>query len=344
MGWTLLSVGAKWGKPNAKHQMGQLTEIAFQSRTHWSEWSEAAARAVHSDPFCSSPYWCIPLVKAFAPGGELTYYKSGSAVAVMNESEVKGGRLCLPGDCMWLLGCPILGEQLPDFFRELLAHWGREGCLRQVTVSGLYPSHPLLGSAPWRLYSHWELESSGRNIASLEGGMDGFLSRRSKNFRSRLRRTVKKAEKQELICEYMPESASPGTVQMLLDRVMEVEKASWKGLAGQGINGGSMERFYRFMLPLLGRDGRLRGLFLQRDGKDVAYLFGAFFANYFRGLQFSYRDDEELGLGNVCQYRMIERLLEQDCQRYDLGQAMAYKKRWAETHIESYSFTLQVPR
>ncbi len=321
--------------------MGSLIASHFESSRHWGRWSELAAGLTHSDPFCSSPYWSIPLVKAFVPQGRLMVYQQGEALAVMRECEVRGGRLCLPSDCMWLLGAPLMGQELRPLVEAMIAHWSRQSEVHQITVSGLYPEHPLLTSPPWKRYSHWELESSGRNIASLAGGLDGFLSRRSKNFRSRLRRTVKKAEAQGLEIQYMPERGTPEEVGGLLDRVMKIESLSWKGLSGQGINGGRMERFYRFMLPLLARDGRLRGLFLQRDGEDVAYLFGAFFAGYFRGLQFSHLEEEELGLGNVCQYHMIERLVEQGCTDYDLGQAMAYKTRWAERQIESYSFTFQ---
>lgn len=321
--------------------MGSLIASPFEASRHWERWSDAAAQLKHSDPFCSSPYWSIPLVKAFVPQGRLMVYQQEDALAVMRECEVRGGHLCLPPDCMWLLGAPLMGGEQSSLVEAMIRHWSRQPDVHQITISGLYEGHPLLVSPPWKRFSHWELEPSGRNLASLEGGVDGFLSRRSKNFRSRLRRTVKKAQGQGLCCLYMPETAYPDEVSALLDRVMSVESASWKGRSGQGINGGRMERFYRFMLPLLARDGRLRGLFLQRDGKDVAYLFGAAFAGYFRGLQFSFRDDEEIGLGNVCQYRMIERLAEQGCQAYDLGQAMAYKTRWAESQIESYSFTFQ---
>ena len=325
----------------------KLERELYNHDIHFSQWNESVAGHHWLDRYCSSPYWGLALCEAFQPEGKLYCYRDSSDehFAAFYERKVEGGELILPTDGMWLLGSSIFGPQPEVFFQELLQYWAKfpkGGTLRQIMLTGLYPNHPLMRSNPWEVFGGWEIESSGRMIASLENGLDGFMSRRSKNFRSRLRRMVKAATSAGIEVEFMPCQADLSTCETLIERIFRLEKQSWKGQARRGIDSGGMRHFYELMIPDLASDGLLRGLFLTREGKDLAYLFGASFDDYFRGLQFSFIDEEKLGLGNVCQYHMISRLTEEGCVDYDLGQAMAYKRRWAETHIESRSFIFQL--
>jgi GNAT acetyltransferase-like protein len=318
----------------------------FQIKNHLSLWKAAVQGKHDMDRFCSSPFWCVPLNDAFQSGGPLFVYRSESGgLAMFTEKRVRGGVLVMPVDGMWLLGTPLLSSHPQQLLQSLLKYWVAhrlsEG-VRQVMISGLYPENPLCGSRFWSRVKAWETGASGRMVASLEGGMDGFMSRRSKNFRSRLRRTVKAAEEDGIRVEAMPNGPEPELCRQILERVFSLEEGSWKGQSGNGIDQGGMRRFYELMVPMLASESRLRGLFLVRDGKDLAYLFGGFFDGYFRGLQFSYLKEESIGLGNVCQYHMIHRLIDEGCREYDLGQAMKYKSRWAEKHIESRTFVFQI--
>ena len=288
-------------------------------------------------------------MNAFSPHGRLVLYQSQdkSSLAVFNERDVEGGTLVMPADGMWLLGCPVLGRDPVGFLGSLMDGWRSQGQaqkrgLRQVCISGLYPNHPLLLNPPWEEAPHWSIQSSGRMVASLTGGVDGFLGRRSKNFRSRLRRTVKKANAAGVTVEQMESKLSRSDALRVYERIQTLEKESWKGMARAGIDSGDMRLFYQHMIPRLAQDSRFYCLFLSREGRDLAYLFGARYEDYFRGLQFSFLESERLGLGNVAQYHMIERLCEEGCASYDLGQAMAYKARWAETEIISASHVFQL--
>jgi hypothetical protein len=326
--------------------MSKVIRARFQSNEHFPLWKSACQGKLNVDRFCSSPLWGVPLNDAFQGGGALFVYTvDGTEVAIFAEKRVRGGVLVMPVDNMWLLGTPLLSHNPEKLLRSLIAYWVAhpmpEG-LRQIMISGLYPKNPLTNHSLWKRLSAWEIDPSGRMIASLEDGMDGFMGRRSKNFRSRLRRTVKSAEREGISVEFMPEQAEPEPCAQLLERVFSIEGMSWKGRDGRGIDSGGMRRFYESIVPLLASEGRLRGLFLTREGQDLAYLFGGFFDGYFRGLQFSYLNQEQLGLGNVCQYHMIGRLIAQGCQQYDLGQAMQYKSRWSENHIESRTFVFQI--
>ena len=324
-----------------------VQRVRYKEQEHFEAWKSACAGRHDLDRFCSSPLWALPLNDAFAGGSPVFVYTDQDTpgeIAVFTERRVRGGVLVTPVDGMWLLGTPLLSRTPQLLLSRLVKYWAThpvEG-VRQIMVSGLYPTNPLHDSDVWRHLHAWNSEPSGRMVASLEDGMDGFMRRRSKNFRSRLRRTVKAAARDGFEVEYMPETLPQEAAQDLMRRVFAIEESSWKGKAGRGIDSGGMQRFYELMVPMLAREGRLRGLFLTRDGQDAAYLFGAFFDSYFRGLQFSYQAEESLGLGNVCQYHMIERLVEQGCTHYDLGQAMKYKSRWAEEEISSFTHVFQL--
>ncbi len=323
-----------------------MERVAFEEELHFESWSKACSGLPHLDRYCSSPYWGVPLCKAFQADGELFVYRnSAEDFAVFCERPVQGGVLVLPADGMWLLGTPILSPHPASMLAALIRYWAANphpSGLRQILVGGIYSSSRLIATRFWERLGGWELESSQRMVASLEGGFDGFMSRRSKNFRSRLRRTVKAASKEGVEVEFMPHQGGDSTCSQLLKRIFEVEAGCWKGQKGQGINSGGMRLFYEEMVPRLAAHGRLRGLFLRQGGEDIAYLFGALFDGYFRGLQFSYRSTHDAGLGNVCQYHMLRSLVEEGCTDYDLGQGMKYKKRWSEQHIESRSFVVQL--
>lgn len=323
----------------------RMKRESFQPDIHFEAWAAHCEHSLWLDRFCSSPYWGVPLCEAFQRNGKLVCYRpDASNMALFLERAVEGGVVLMPPDGMWMLGTPVVGDSPIRCLQSLLGYWRANPSphgLRQVVISGLYPNNPLLRTQFWKKLGGWEIESSGRMAASLADGVDGFMSRRSKNFRSRLRRTLKASAAQGDQVEYFPSNMTPTDVDSALNRLFAVEAQCWKGLVGNGINTGSMRMFYECMLPRLAADGRLRGLFLTREGEDIAYLFGAAFAGGFRGLQFSFRESESIGLGNVCQYHMISALVEEGCVQYDLGQAMDYKKRWAEQHIESRSFVFQ---
>ena len=325
-----------------------MKRATYHPDKHLALWRSLCKDRNWLDQYCSGPDWGLSLCEAFQYDGELICYTTDDEknMAVFWERSVEGGRMYFPADSMWLLGNPLLGENPAQLLRGLLQFWSKaplENGLRQILISGLYPNHPLLRVRFWERLRGWEIDSSERMVASLEGGFDGFMSRRSKNFRSRLRRTVKKAKAMGVEVEFAPEIMSEGSSRRFLERVFAVEEESWKGQAGRGINDGSMQEFYLRMIPRLAAEGNFRGLFLSQEGKDVAYLFGGVFNDYFRGLQFSFRDEHQIGLGNVCQYHAIKRLCEQGLRAYDLGQGMAYKKRWSEQHVTSRSFFFQMP-
>jgi CelD/BcsL family acetyltransferase involved in cellulose biosynthesis len=102
-----------------------------------------------------------------------------------------------------------------------------------------------------------------------------------------------------------------------------------------------MHRFYGDMLPRLAAHGRQRTLFARLGDRDVAYCLGAVFDGEYRGLQFSYDvEHERLSLGSLLQFHQIAELCAEGVRRYDLGQEMDYKRRWAEEAFETLLLVL----
>ena len=178
--------------------------------------------------------------------------------------------------------------------------------------------------------------------ASLEGGLDGFLARRTSKFRNNLRRDQRAVADLDITFTHWDGIMSSEAADALFLRMMEVEARSWKGLQEQGVNEGGMFLFYREMLKMLGPVGQLRAIMACKGGRDVGYIFGAVMGKTYRGLQFSFLDNySRLGLGNVLQLEMIKRLCLEGIDRYDLGTEMEYKSRWAEIGFETASIVVR---
>jgi hypothetical protein len=178
-----------------------------------------------------------------------------------------------------------------------------------------------------------------RHVASLEGGVDGFLARRSRELRKSLRKTPRAATDDGVTFESVRVPASEAAA--LYDRIQNVESTSWKAREGVGISAGPMRAFYAEMLPRLCSTRQQRTIFARRAGEDIGYILGAVFEGEYRGLQFSYADDfSQLGLGGLLQYHQVVELCAEGVTRYDLGTEMDYKRRWAEEVMETEMLVL----
>lgn len=176
-----------------------------------------------------------------------------------------------------------------------------------------------------------------RYAAELEGGVEGFLRRRSSGFRKNLRKAERQSRARGVrfeIADYDEESS--------FERMLAVERKSWKGRRGVGIDTEPMCGFYREMNERLVERGWRRLVFATLEGEDVAYIFGGVFGDTYRGLQFSFDDRfGDLSLGNLCQLEEMRRLAAEGIQTYDLGTEVAYKKRWGDRIFSTSSLLVR---
>ena len=293
-----------------------------------AEYDEAVATGLALDRFCSSSFWILPAARHLFPGALPRIATANGAYAVLARSS----SWLHPLEATWGLCCPLVGEDdaAVELFLESLE---RESEWSAALATGLDESSPLwkkLGRALARRYGVERGPTTRRYVAHLEDGLDGFLVRRPSGLRKNLEKAHRRAERSGLTFEVRDRGDAS------FERILSVERRSWKGLHGVGIDREPMRSFYRDMNRRLLDRGRRRLMFARLEGEDVAYIFGGLFSDTFRGLQFSFDSRfSSLSLGNLCQLEEIRRLVESGVRRYDLGSEVRYKQKWGEEVVET---------
>lgn len=292
----------------------------------------AVARTPGIDRFCSSAPWVLSAHASLMGAREPWILRNADGWAACAVAERSGGRFVEPLELSWGLASALAGD--PDavgesFVAAAAARADWDGLLLAGMAPGGALERALVRSLPgaWRFGPGAE---TVRTIARLDAGVDGFLARRSRNFRKALRAAERDCARAGITFEE-PVVRDVAAADAAMARIIDVEQRSWKGRAGVGVDDGPMRGFYAHMVRLLAPAGRMR-LILARDGeRDIGFILGGVFAGEYRGLQFShdlaYR---HLSLGNVLQRRQIERLCAEGIEVYDLGTVMEYKERWAD--------------
>jgi hypothetical protein len=303
-----------------------------------AEYDAAVARSPLTDRFCASSDWALPAARGLLPGGAPFIRALDGGWLALRVREEHGVPVAEPLESMWGLGCPLVGEQPARLALEAARtiEAGLAGV--PVLISGLPPRGPLLEAVAGALAPARRLylgPSTVRRVASLEGGVDGFLARRGSHLRKNLKRAQRRATARGL--RIVTVDADALTAPALYDRLVAVEALSWKGQEGVGIAASSMVDFYRLMVPRLARRGALRAaVALDAQGRDCGMLFGGLFGDTFRGLQFCYSADyADCSLGNLLQLHAITQLCDEKICWYDLGTESDYKSAWGELRSET---------
>lgn len=300
----------------------------------------------HIDHFCSSTRWILPACKALMPQRTSWIFRGQCGhVAMMRGQHPHGWSYVEPLEAMWGLACPLLGPSSRELAQELADLCrARELDWDVMLLSGLPLGSPLFHALVRSLFGRYELfqgQITRRHVASLDGGVDGFLGRRTRNFRKSLRRAERAARDAAIAFEPC-HAHDPASALALYERVLAIEARSWKGREGVGINDGPMSAFYRDMLPRLAARDELRILIARQDERDIAFVLGGVCGHTYRGLQFSFDAEyETLSLGNLCQLHQIAALCREGVAFYDLGTTMEYKLRWAESTHDSVALIVR---
>ena len=198
-------------------------------------WAKAAAGTSQADPFCSAPAWQLAFHEAFSPDRRLFLETGANGVLAFAEKRFSPENLFLtPIEAHWLFGCPLMGKGAVD----MLA--GAMGSLTatyapyfpKIVISGVRPG----GMLPRRLlrafsgaFNIYLYSECVQCAASLRGGEDGFLSRRSANHRSKLKKAARRALARGVRFERVA-PASPAEANATYARMLRVEAGSWKGI------------------------------------------------------------------------------------------------------------------
>jgi CelD/BcsL family acetyltransferase involved in cellulose biosynthesis len=316
-----------------------------------SVWNRAAITSQQGDPFCCLAEWQMTYHDVFEPNREIFARENAGNVLAFAVIRVGGTpRGLVPLEDMWRFGNPLLGPNAVDLFADtlpgLFAKWGNDASY--IRISGILPRGRLLCELIARFGNIYRFAPYERDVqcgASLEGGIDGFLSRRSGNFRRKLKKALRKAVEVDLQIErHVP--SSPSHAEEIYQRMLAVELASWKGKGHCGMADGRCRPYYLLMLRRLSVSASGRVMFAVHDGKDIGFIFGGKAGSVYRGQQFSYDDNwRDASIGNVLQFSQLEWLCEEGASRYDMGplcgSGMEYKQHWTEKRfwIETWSMT-----
>ncbi len=292
------------------------------------------------DHYCSSSLWVLPARFGLLPEGRPWIWRGAHGYAAFVQERSLGWRGMRSLEAMWCFSSTLVGPQIEALVQEFLSCCREnEPAWKQITLSGM----PLPGSrffeAVRRTFGpHYQLYEGGtcdRARASLDGGLDGYLSRRSRRLRAGLRRSERQAANLGIQFETIQQPAL-SDADALYERVQRSERSSWKGRAGIGIEHGRMCQFYDLMLPRLIEADALRLIFARKGDQDVGYVLGGVRSGIYRGLQFSFDADyRQIGLGNLLQLEQIRQLADAPVMSYDMGSVNRYKRRWAEQAVET---------
>ncbi len=309
-----------------------------------SAWNVAAAAPAQGDPFCCRTEWQLSFHDTFAPGRALHLrHDRGSVAAFAERNDARLGTLLEPVECSWLFGCPLLGSDAVDLLDALLQEWAA-AVLPNVLISGILPASTLRRQLLATFHGRraiYQLEPNIQVSASLAGGLDGFLSRRTAHLRRNLGQQARRAAEKGVHYErHAPRSAAEADA--VYARMLAVEQRSWKGIGRCGMAESPSREFYQVMLRRLAVSGGGRVVFARCGDDDIGFIFGGMAGGVYRGQQFSYIEAwSKFGIGNLLQIEQVRWLCEEGAQRYDMGPKMDYKRHWTEVETRMDAWLLR---
>jgi len=313
-----------------------VTTVAEQDAPD-SAWNRAAMAVEHGDPLCCRTEWQLSAMETMHPSFRPEIVVAdGAALAFAWADTVRYGLTLLPCEASWCFGCPLLGDGAIDLLQRRLARLQERGVRPAVFVTGMAPGSATLARLESAMADRWRLQADEERVqcvASLAGGLDGFLSRRTQHFRRRVEQAWRRARDLGVVFERCAPTDAIAA-RAAYARMCAIEERSWKGIGDCGMTTGASLPFYGRMCERLAVGGFARAIFAVHEGRDVGFIFGGCVDGIYRGQQFSFDQSwARHSLGNVLQLEQIAWLGEEQARRYDMGPLMDYKLRWAETQV-----------
>jgi CelD/BcsL family acetyltransferase involved in cellulose biosynthesis len=172
-----------------------------------------------------------------------------------------------------------------------------------------------------------EMQSYLSPFIKINGTWDDYLNSRSKNFRSKMKLTANRFNRQKL---HEVVTYSAGSVPQGIEDLLHVSRRTWKFKDGTAIasNPRSVE-FIRTFSELAARKGWLNLRILKLEGKPVAFLYNLEYKGrifyYKTGFDEKYRN---ISSGEFLNHEAIKESFEKNFREYDLlGRNESYKMR-----------------
>ena len=305
-------------------------------------WDALAQRgsSLGVDPWCSHSSWSLAVHASFAdpqsdPGPAFGLEHANGVATFGRLHTAEGASALVPLDRVWGFASPVVcgvGTET-DVCEDLAATLIADPSWKICVLTGSEVDGPMFNALVSGFGRHLQLysgETRTRCLASLDGGVDRYLARRTREHR----RNLRQAQRQAVGLIYDITDNDPA--ETIVERLHMVEARSWKGRDGSGIESPDMARLYKTLVYDLSHRKALRCVFLQQDGSDVGFILGGVLGSTYRGLQISFCEDVRArSVGNLLQWHEVKRSCGEGLHTYDLGMDIAYKRRWAEQLFET---------
>lgn len=312
----------------------ELSLNELQTPEIMNHWKRLAIGTGQADPCCCAPAWNLAYHAIFHPDARVKAMISANGLIIFYEHQLRDGSTVLfPLEDSWMFAHPLLGVDSHLLLFELLRSYGFP--LPGIAVSGIQEDS-LHAKVLFRrfspLYDFFKHDVLAQCSASLQGGVDGWLSRRSGNFRAKLKKARRKGSHFSFE-RHQPQSATEAN--SLYQRMLAVEEKSWKGIDHCGMAEPPSREFYGALIAELSKSGNARVIIAKDEDKDIGFIFGSCLGPCYRGQQFSFDQDyADYSPGNLMQFEKIVWLCEDGIKHYDMGPItgprMAYKEHWTE--------------
>ena len=308
-----------------------------------SSFDATIARLAHDqgvDPICSTSYWIEPVGNAFYPDAVPRMFTSDNGHVAMIEHPTPNGPVLSSLDAVWGFATPFIGLD-PEALLDDISRLVRRLDFYALSVSGLDPSGALFDQVQ-QLGPAGFTDTADRCVADLSDGFDAWISRRSSRFRRSLRAAANRGKAAGIQLDCV-RPLNEGEVNASFERLLAVEKTSWKTDVHSGLVDTKLGEFTRAMAVRFAQIGALRLQFARLDGTDIGYVIGARLGDRYRGFQHSFdQRHPELSIGKWLQFHAISTLAAEGVATYDMGMHMEYKESYTD-RIES-TVTAIIPK
>jgi CelD/BcsL family acetyltransferase involved in cellulose biosynthesis len=201
-----------------------------------------------------------------------------------------------------------------------------------------------LRAAARRLGLYWrELPGDRSPYLAIDRPLTEFLAAKSSSFRYNLQRKAKKFQKVPGARIEWIETASD--LNQVMERILDIEAASWKAGQGVAINQNAAERaYYEALLPALAARNALVMNLLFIGEQPVAYSLCCHVGNWMGLLKTSFKSAYgDTAAGNFSMNEMMRHAFESGASEFDfLGGDDKYKLEWSSglrAHVDFLCFS-----
>lgn len=247
----------------------------------------------------------------------------------------------------WLIThrTPAVADAVVDGLLALDMPWD---CFR---LSRLLEDNPLTGLLTDALARRRVPYAVRRTVASyfleLPATYEEYLSARSSKFRNFLRRAERKLATAGRTA--VQTVSDPADLDDAYDRLLEIERASWKHAHGTAVTAVPRQMgFYRDLCREALRMGRLHLQWLTLDDRPVAYNLGYISEGGYAYLKTSFdQAHKDWHPATILRARLIEAIIDRGIRRFDFpGEPYEWERQWTDTvrwhsALTMYSSTLR---